>query len=380
MNNGRSSVVNPSDKLDLTGLRVGLLYWEKFNTVRSYQQLFEHMGFHVTSFSHNESLPDGLDVVFVRGPNGSLVPLEKQLHAYPAAKRPALIYLLTEPLPHPKIPQWLLYWAGRARSKTERISYRQDASGQWEMTSRLSANLLKAYRFSYYGDLLWMRARGILSVLAISSEWNARFLRTKGFDPLVLPLCYPREQNVNFKQERDIPVLWIGKAGTKRRERILKRVREDLSRRGVEMMVIDGVENPYVFGNKRDALLSRTKIVLNIIRQWWDDNSLRYLLSIPKGAMIVTEPTLPHTSFKSGLHLVEAPVSEIPERINYYLEHEDERLAMVERAYQELTRLSPVDVMRTAFEKAVKVSLARQFSPVAADKYNQPVNISEVEP
>jgi hypothetical protein len=342
-----------SAKMDLKGLRVGLLYWEKINTILSYKQLFEYMGFEVTSFLHDEKLPDGIDVVFARGPNGSLAPLAKQLHNLPSPKRPPLIYLLTEPLPNPKIPQWFLYWAGRARSRIERLSYRQMESGNWEIITRFSTSRLKAHRFNYYGDLLWMRSRGILSVLGISSQWNADFLRSKGFDPLVLPICYPAHIPVDFNQERDIPVLWIGKPGTERRRRILQRIRKDLKERGVEMTMIDGIENPYVFGKKRDALLSRTKIVLNIIRQWWDDNSLRYLLAIPKGTMIVTEPTLPHTAFKHGQHLVEAPIEKIADEICYYLAHEEERMQIVQRAYQELTRLSPMDVMHTAFEKAV---------------------------
>lgn len=363
MIDGMTSHQISAGRVDLRGLRVGLLYWEKYNTILEYRRLFEYMGFEVNSFPHNEKIPEGVDVVFARGPHGSLVPVANQLKAYPSAKRPAFIYLFTEPLPHPKTPQWFLSLAGRTRSGIERFSYRSSAPDQWKMISRFSASFLKAHRFNYFGDLLWMRSTGILSVLAISSQVNANFLRARGFDPLVLPLSYPASLPVDFDQERDIPVLWMGKPGSDRRRRILKRIRDDLRKRGVEMLMIDGVENRYVFGKKRDALLSRTKIVLNIIRQWWDDNSLRYLLAIPKGALIVTEPTLPHTAFRHKQHLVEAPVEKIAGEICYYLAHEDERREIVQRAYHEITRLSPLDVMRTAFEKAV-LSLGSRSAPI----------------
>lgn len=344
---------NASDRMDLKGLRVGLLYWDNFKGVLNLQQLFEYLGFEVVSFPYNHKLPANLDVVFARGPYGSLVPLANQLIACPAATRPAFVYLMVEPLPHPGLPEWLRYRAGQARSLVGRLSYQQGPSGEWEVRSRYPLSWIKAHRFIYYGDMHWMRSEGILSVLAIASKWNAEFLDARGFDPLVLPLCYPRDPQVDFRQERDIPVLWLGKAGSDRRKRILNRVREDLRKRGIELMVIDGIENQYVFGKKRDALLSRTKIVLNILRNWWDDNSMRYLLAMPKGALVVTEPTLPHTSFQPGQHLVQSPIDEIADKICYYLDHEQERLEIVERAYDEITRYSSADVMHWVFEKAV---------------------------
>jgi hypothetical protein len=62
---------------------------------------------------------------------------------------------------------------------------------------------------------------------------------------------------------------------------------------------------------ERRILLNRTKIALNISRQPWEDSSLRYFVVAPNRAMIVTEPTLPHTPFTPGVHLVEAPIEQI---------------------------------------------------------------------
>jgi hypothetical protein len=137
--------------------------------------------------------------------------------------------------------------------------------------------------------------------------------------------------------ERDIPILWIGKIATSRRHRLLKRIRAELKERGLEILVVDGIENSYVFGEKRTILLNRTKIVLNLLREKWDDNSMRYFLAAPNRALIITEPTLPHTPFLAGMHLVEAPIDQIADSICYYLSHEEERRRIVDQAHQLVT-------------------------------------------
>lgn len=140
--------------------------------------------------------------------------------------------------------------------------------------------------------------------------------------------------------ERDIPVLWLGKVGSERRRKLLQRLRAELQARGVELLVIDGEERPYVFGEERTQLLNRTKIMLNLLREKWDDNSLRYTLASHNGALVVSEPTLPHTSFEPGVHLVQAPLPDMADAICHYLQHEKQRRQIVERAAALLHRTS----------------------------------------
>jgi hypothetical protein len=103
------------------------------------------------------------------------------------------------------------------------------------------------------------------------------------------------------------------------------------------MVSVDGVEHPYVFGEERTILLNRTKIALNLLREEWDDNSMRYCLAAPNRALIVTEPTLKHTPLRPGVHLVEAPIDRMVDTICYYLEREEERQRIVDQAYQLVT-------------------------------------------
>jgi hypothetical protein len=202
----------------------------------------------------------------------------------------------------------------------------------WRAWPLGKAFLRRGLRYRYYGDLFWLRQKGLLTVLAVWSRWTAQRLSERAFDPLVLTGGRDPSLGRNLGLERDIPVLWIGKMGSDRRSRLLRRLRQELKQRNVEMLVVDGVEHPAVFEEKRTRLLNRTKIMVNLLRQEWDDNSLRYALAAHNGALVVSEPTLPHSAFRPGEHLVEAPVQRMADTILYYLEHEAERQAIVERA------------------------------------------------
>jgi hypothetical protein len=347
-------------------LRAGVVCWqENDGFAMSLSSVLEKLGYETVKFEHNGRLPRDLDIIFAYGPHGSLVPHSSQLLHYPPSLRPAFILWLTEQLPNPSLPDWVLHWGGVLRSQAERFTFREKAQGEWRSDPRLRLLVAKAHRFRYYGDLHWLHRQGILSVLAVGSRWIAEFLRLKGFNPIVAYIGSHTDWWADLELERDIPVLWIGKIATGRRKRLLKRIRAELRDRGVALLMIDGVENPYVFGEERSVLLNRTKIVLNILRTKWDNHSLRYFLAAPNRALIVTEPTLPHTTFLSGTHLVEAPIDQLADAICYYLSHEEDRHAIVDQAYQLTTK-------ELTMENSIKKIIA-QISILKKDKENRKI-------
>jgi hypothetical protein len=101
--------------------------------------------------------------------------------------------------------------------------------------------------------------------------------------------------------------------------------------------VVDGIENPFVFGDERTALLNRAKVVLSLQRKEWDNHSFRYYLAALNRALIVAEPTLPHTPFTPGVHLVEARVEHMADTIAEYLSDELKRGRIVAEAYRLVT-------------------------------------------
>jgi spore maturation protein CgeB len=102
--------------------------------------------------------------------------------------------------------------------------------------------------------------------------------------------------------------------------------------------IVDGIQNPYVFGEARNQLINRSRIMVNLLRESWDDNSLRISLAAHNKALLISEPMLPHSQFQPGAHIIVAPIKDLPATIAYYLENESERQAIVERAYQFIQR------------------------------------------
>ncbi len=347
------------DTFKVKALRVGVVFWSPADGLGSQTcGILKNLGHEAIDFLYNAKLPQNLDIVFTSGPFGSLVPVTNQLLAFPPAERPAFIWWLTEQLPNPALPQWILHWGGLLRSQAERLAFREQDDGAWQLNLYLRWLTAKVHRFRYYGDLCWLQREGILSAVVTGSPWRADYLRARGFDPYVPPNPnYRPNWGADLNLERDIPVLWLGKIATRRRKRLLQRVRRDLQARGVEMMVVDGVETPYIFGDERTKLLNRTKIVLNLLRAKWDNNAARYALAAQNRCLLVTEPTLPHTSFQSGVHIVQAPIDRMADTICYYLSHEEERRQIAERAYQLIKENSREEVIGRLLEH---VALMRQ--------------------
>ena len=295
-------------------------------------------GCEVINLRYEDRLPQTLDVVLVYGPYGSLVPMANQLLTCPPSERPLFVLWMTEQFPNPILPEWIRYPTSLFRSWIERAAFREKSPGEWRADPHLRWFTSKAYRFRYYGDLYWLQRQGILSILIDSSPWTVDFLRAKGFHSIQVSMGAHPDWGADLGLERDIPVLWIGKMGSRRRHRLLNRIRAELRERNIELMVVDGVEHPYVFGEERTVLLNRTKIVLNLLREKWDNNSMRYCLAAPNRALVVTEPTLPHSRFLPGVHLIEAPLEQMTATICHYLSHEEERQRIVDQAYQLVTK------------------------------------------
>ena len=120
--------------------------------------------------------------------------------------------------------------------------------------------------------------------------------------------------------------------------KLLDQVRAELRQRGIEMYVVDNLERPFVFDDERTELLNRTKITLNLLRTWYDENSLRICMAAANRSLVVSEPLLPHVpQYRIGAHYVTAPVDKLADTITYYLQHEQERQRIVENAYRFVT-------------------------------------------
>jgi hypothetical protein len=77
---------------------------------------------------------------------------------------------------------------------------------------------------------------------------------------------------------------------------------------------------------------------LNLTRTWYDDNFSRFAMAASNRSLIVSEPLLSHCpQCEAGVHYATAPIETLAKTILYYLTHNEERLSIVENAYQLVT-------------------------------------------
>ena len=297
------------------------------------------LGYQPLHFQIGSPIPQQAEVVFSFGPYGRFLTIPRQIAKMPPDQKPIFVHWNTEGIPDLRLPWKLMSsisgwcsWLGRVQDS------RNGSAGVRGTEGLLSLLESRSSRFRYLGDYYYALRHGWLDIFADSSEIYAELHRQHGLPTIVAPWGATPRWYKDMGLKRDIDVLWMGTRGTKRRSLLLDRVRSELESYGVRMHFADGKENPFIFGDERTFYLNRSKITLNITRTWYDDNFSRIALAAPNRSLIVSEPVLPHCpSFIAGTHYVSVPIEKLAETILYYLDREEERLHIVENAYQLVT-------------------------------------------
>ena len=297
------------------------------------------LGYQTVHFKIGSLIPEKAEVVFSFGPYGKFLTIPCQLTKMPPEQKPIFVHWNTEGIPDLRIPWKLMSSVSRLCSWLGRVQDSRNGSARIRRTERLSSLVeSRLSRFRYLGDYYYALRRGWLDIFADTSAIYADIHRQHGLLTIVAHWGATPRWYKELGLKRDIDVLWMGTRGTKRRSLLLDRVRSELESYGVRMHFADGKENPFIFGDERIFYLNRSKITLNITRTWYDDNFSRFALAAPNRSLIVSEAVLPHCpSFITGTHYVSAPVEKLAETIRYYLDHEEERLRIVENAYHLVT-------------------------------------------
>lgn len=283
--------------------------------------------------------PDGSDAVFLFGPFGKFLHIPEQLARRKREQRPLFIYWNTEGLPDLRIPRRTAAWLGGVRSWMGRV---QNSSTPLlrKAASMPPVSLVdhRFLRFRYLGDYLYAHRKGWIDVFADISDVYAGYFSQYGLPAIHAPFGSFEEWYDDLRLDRDIDVLWMGKRATGRRSTALDRIRSQLQEHGVDIYMVDNVEHPFAYGEDRTRLLNRAKITINLLRTWYDENSLRMCLAAPNRSLVVSEPLLPHVpQYRAGVHYISASIESMADTILYYLEHEDKRLQIVDNAYHLLT-------------------------------------------
>jgi hypothetical protein len=297
------------------------------------------LGYKPVHFQATSLVPEEAEVVFSFGPYGKFLAIPRQLAKMPPNQKPIFVHWNTEGIPDPRIPWRVMISIAGWRSWLGRVQDSRNGSARMSGTKRFfSLFESRMLRFRYVGDYYYAHHRGWLDIFADTSEIYAEIHRRHGLPTIVAQWGATPQWYKDLGLERDIDVLWMGTRGTKRRSTLLDRVRSELESHGVRMHIADGKENPFIFDDERIHYLNRAKITLNITRTWYDDNFSRIALAAPNRSLIVSETILPHcSSFRAGTHYVSVPVENLAETILYYLDHEEERVRIVENAYHLVT-------------------------------------------
>ena len=335
------------------------------------------LGYQPVHFQIGSLIPEKAEVVFSFGPYGKFLTIPRQLAQIPPAQKPIFVHWNTEGIPDLRMPWTLMSSVSKWCSWFGRIRDSRNGSARPPGTERFFSLIeARLSRFRYLGDYYYALRRGWLDIFADTSAIYAGIHRQHGLPTIVAHWGATPRWYKDLRLKRDIDVLWMGTRGTRRRSLLLDRVRSQIESYGVRMHFADGKENPFIFGDERIFYLNRSKITLNVTRTWYDDNFSRMALAAPNRSLVVSESVLPHCpSFVAGTHYVAVPVEKLAETILYYLKHEEERLQIVENAYQLVTtKLVFKESIKSIMDAANQVyqSMHRiQRSPVA-DIYNLP--------
>lgn len=179
----------------------------------------------------------------------------------------------------------------------------------------------------------WVR-NGLPDILVTATLGRREFLSERGIVADWVPLGYEPSCGQDLDLPRDIDVLFLGAQDVPRRNRLLQRLRKN----GVRIHAVGSYVNQGCWGKDRTELLNRTKILLNLSRTPGEFPDLRLIMGMANKALVISEPIFRPDPFVPGQHFISASIEEIPEKIRYYLAHDEMRASISERAYGLITQ------------------------------------------
>ena len=336
-----SEAESKRQQLTPDGYRVAIGSWDGPGRVEeigaSIHRELAGLGHRPTFFSIDAGEPPPCDILFLHGPRGRF--LQTLQAAHRRRPRPIVVVWNTQGLPDLRLPWRVMKAGSRLRRRFASIGASANPVGRTiAQTSWFRMLDRRLARFDFLGQYLEATAHGWIDVFFDISEVYARFLSEEGIHAKAVPFGSMDGTYEQMRIERDIDVLWIGKRASRRRSRMLDRVRADLQKRGIRLCVVDGDEHPFVFGQQRTLLLNRSKVTLNLLRTWYDENSMRFCLAAANRSLIVSEPLLPHVpSWEPGRHYVAASPERLADTISEYLTNQAKREKIAERAFRLVT-------------------------------------------
>jgi len=190
--------------------------------------------------------------------------------------------------------------------------------------------------YSAMADWLWIKhahANGWLDYCFASVQPRVRFLHSRGITAEMIPFGYHPDWGRDLQVRRDIDVLFLGRMGRGQRRSVLSRLQEQLTQRGRTLTLVQKAH-----GAGRDALLSRTRIMLNLLRAPHDLAGMRVMMGMACGALVVSEHCDDTGAFRPDQHFVMAQLDKLAEVIGFHLAHEEMRRKIAREGHRFVTQ------------------------------------------
>jgi hypothetical protein len=187
-------------------------------------------------------------------------------------------------------------------------------------------------------------SRGVLDI----TEHTAIEYRKRGIFTVHAPLgyasCFEAGIDPNNLPDRTFDILFLGSISRKR-ELFLSQ-NAALFNHYNSNIVITRLEKPkfshtkgFFANHERNCLLRSCKILVNVHA---NDNTyfewLRVIMAISNGCLVISETSDYIEPLVNGKHLIISELDDIAAQCEYYLEHESERLTIVNEAYEFITQ------------------------------------------
>ena len=171
------------------------------------------------------------------------------------------------------------------------------------------------------------RAARLCDELVVTNRVAAATLARRGLSASVVPWGYAAAVAGELLSpdmgDRDLAVVALG-----RTDAWVAWRRRELARLVASEPQLTVAEN--VWGPERNALLRRSRVVLNVQRVPGNFVGLRLLLALAAGAVVVTEPMTDPYPFVPGIHYVEAPLDRLLDESRGLLADEKRRRRIAE--------------------------------------------------
>ena len=279
------------------------------------------------------------DYLLMYGPMQSMERVITQLRG--VSRVPPIVFWLTEQLPKPSLNLRMAKLLARGRFAYE--NYTNELSKWSGWGGSLQRLTDRAGRFRIVGELLELHRFSSLKLELVCtfSETNREFLSRLGLPVVHIPMGYHKSLGADLKLARDVDVVFLGSTRDSRRRELVTVLEKTMTSRKIRFVIKDGSkERGSVHGEDRMNLLNRSKIMLNIMRQPWDDLVYRELLAAPNRAMVVSESLIPTAlgPFYPNAHFAMAELDQLVDTITHFLKHDEERHIITNSAYDFVTK------------------------------------------